>query len=313
MREVNRGYLDSDKPDKLKKQDTLDKLETIARTGNTKLISTSIYRDPYDAGEDIGKQSKIIDKLNNWYYGKCAYCERYYKLDVEHYRPKGEIRDENNVLISRTGYYWLCYEWSNLIPACISCNREGGKGAKFPYLQIQNRITSPKFVEGNLDKGRCQIDHNDLLNEAPILLHPETSVNFLHFFIFELDSDLKGITIVGIDSDDKGHITSKLCNLNREEIRRDRLQSVVKQFVSSIKATIKKLEMGQINDYEFKIIIDSHIQKMYDDCDDDELNHTLLRKFIVKNNSNFESLIIPFIPKNFQKVIKIVFTNFNKI
>ena len=77
---------------------------------------------------------------------KCAYCE--YRLsrtdwDVDHYRPKARVygRDDH------PGYYWLAYEWDNLLPACKHCNqlrsdpptlgnlgrtRGRGKGDKFP-------------------------------------------------------------------------------------------------------------------------------------------------------------------------------------
>jgi hypothetical protein len=83
--------------------------------------------------------------------GKCAYCESLINNtqpgDVEHYRPKGRIRDLNGVIVKiknseteHPGYWWLCYEWSNLLPSCIDCNRrryhpEGeaaGKADLFP-------------------------------------------------------------------------------------------------------------------------------------------------------------------------------------
>jgi|SRR5690554_28720 len=314
MREVNRSYSVSDIPDKLKEQYTFDQLELISSTGNKSLISDRIYRDPYFAGSEEGNQSRIIDKLNIWYYGKCAYCERYYKLDVEHYRPKGEIRDLDNSLISNSGYYWLCYEWSNLIPSCITCNREGGKNSKFPYINGGVRQSAPLFdANGTLNKSSCNIKSQNLLNERPALLHPETDQNFLNYFSFKVDSDLNGITIQGIDPIQRGQATIEICKLNREETRRSRLQSVVKPFSNSIKATIKKLESGTINQNEFATSVNVQIQKLYDDQNEPDLDFVLLRKFIISDSVHFENIVIPFIVDNFKQIMLNAFKNYTPL
>jgi hypothetical protein len=63
--------------------------------------------------------SSVVSKLNNIYNHKCAYCEAYEpEPEVEHYRPKKGVTGEVH-----EGYYWLCYEWSNLMPACHDCNK----------------------------------------------------------------------------------------------------------------------------------------------------------------------------------------------
>jgi hypothetical protein len=67
---------------------------------------------------------------------KCAYCESVITAsqpgDVEHYRPKGRIRDENGNIVTTVrcapgsphpGYWWLAYRWDNLLPSCTDCNR----------------------------------------------------------------------------------------------------------------------------------------------------------------------------------------------
>ena len=57
--------------------------------------------------------------------GRCAYCEGRNSAgefgDAEHYRPKGEVT-ENRKPISHPGYYWLAYEWYNLLLSCKKCN-----------------------------------------------------------------------------------------------------------------------------------------------------------------------------------------------
>src|SRR4051812_14049164 len=55
---------------------------------------------------------------------KCAYCESVISNtqpgDVEHYRPKGRLRDLDGTVVriilngsvcEHPGYWWLCYEW----------------------------------------------------------------------------------------------------------------------------------------------------------------------------------------------------------
>ncbi|MDY0988200.1 hypothetical protein SOM12_12310 [Flavobacterium sp. CFBP9031] len=310
MRNITRSYLLVDIPDKLKEAATLNLVENIAASADTSLIISGIYRDPYNAGIDKGIQSRIIDKLNHWYFNKCAYCERIYVLDVEHYRPKGEIRGLNNELIRNNGYYWLGYEWSNLIPACITCNRQGGKVSKFPYLVGGVQIVNPTFVGGFLDKNLCKINSNESLAEKPLMLHPETETNFLDFFSFTVDADLAGITIVGIDAEERGNGTINICNLNRYETRKDRVQSVIKDFISSNKVIVEKLNLRSIDEPIFKIMLENNIQKLYNDCNDVELAHTLLRKFIVSSPANFNNIILPFTDNNFKLILSTAFANY---
>ena len=86
------------------------------------------------------------------FHGKCAYCEEIItsnqRGDVEHYRPKGAVSNAENQPVKlrvggedipHPGYYWLAYDWRNLLPSCILCNQLSrgdesllGKGNRFP-------------------------------------------------------------------------------------------------------------------------------------------------------------------------------------
>lgn len=303
MRKVTRSYLLVDAPAILQRQSTIDACTILARAADATLIKRAIYSDPYQADDDEGLQSRVIDKLNDWYFSKCAYCERFYKLDVEHYRPKGEVRGEDNELISDTGYYWLGYEWSNLLPACISCNRDGGKNSKFPYLKGGTVVSAPSFgADSNLDFSLCLATHQNFKNELPALLNPELDDDFETFFNFVIDDQREGIRIIGVDKDRRGEITAKICKLNRQEIRQDRLQTVVMNFANSISTSIRKYKIT--NDLVlFMSDIDTQLQKLYDDVSLVKLNHTLLRKYIVKSKDNFNQIVIPFIVPEFQPML----------
>src|SRR5690606_35375032 len=138
---------------------------------------------------------------------------------------------------------------------------EGGKNAKFPFINVSARQLEPIFdIHNKLDKTSCNVKSQNLINEKPSLLHPETDQNFLNYFSFKVDDDLNGISIIGFDPDQRGQATVEICKLNREEIRRSRLQSVVKPFTNSIKATIKKLESQTISQNEFFASVNSQIQ-----------------------------------------------------
>src|SRR5258705_11060485 len=106
-----------------------------ARISKKKLI------DDFDKDKEIAIDSALYKRFMKFliklFQGKCAYCESKIVVnqpgDVEHFRPKGRVVDENFRPIkirhkkkgemNHPGYYWLAYEWNNLFPSCIVCNR----------------------------------------------------------------------------------------------------------------------------------------------------------------------------------------------
>jgi len=67
----------------------------------------------------------------------CAYCGIGTSgLDVEHFRPKGAIADDE----AHGGYWWLAYECSNYFLGCTVCNRVRKKSA-FALLSGATRCT----------------------------------------------------------------------------------------------------------------------------------------------------------------------------
>jgi hypothetical protein len=79
------------------------------------------------------------------FHGTCAYCEATVKVvyvgDAEHYRPKGKVtqrQGDREVEVTcenghpHPGYYWLAYDWRNILPSCYQCNTGKGKGTQFP-------------------------------------------------------------------------------------------------------------------------------------------------------------------------------------
>lgn len=149
---------------------------------------------------------KFRRHLENLFHHKCAYCETIVDegswMDVEHFRPKGSFfADECNR--QHLGYYWLVYDWKNLLLSCNKCNRPPGKGSKFPILGV--RAFSP---EDSIDE------------EKPLLLNPyeDKPEEHLEFHEFGI---ISGKT-------ERGWFTIEVCNLKREELRSRRAEEAEK-------------------------------------------------------------------------------------
>jgi len=195
----------------------------IAREMDKEAISSKIYRGEY---KDPNKKIKyeIRELLLKIYHNKCAYCEmKDFAPDVEHYRPKKGITG----LTSHPGYYWLCYEWSNLIPACTFCNSRSGKWNKFPVRKETHRVNQPLLLpDGKLDENSCKAHNTPLVDEKPFLFHPEVDDPRPAFKF-----DIKG-KITGIDQEQRGKKTIQICDLNRDNLkyrRQKMLDDIVKR------------------------------------------------------------------------------------
>ena len=99
----------------------------------------------YQPGMSVVMRDELYKRampfLLSLFHDKCAYCESIitntHPGDVEHYRPKGRLKDIDGKIVKITvngkefdhpGYWWLCYDWSNLLPSCIDCNRRRNHG-----------------------------------------------------------------------------------------------------------------------------------------------------------------------------------------
>ncbi len=184
-----------------------------------------------------GRNHRFVDEcwrttiiaLRKLYHNKCAYCESAIvpydnhndspeirkRFTVEHYRPK-------------TYYYWLAYEWSNLLPLCKDCN--GNKGDKFPFIGknpygMTNKmlnIEHPQKTENKLDLEKCRANHKDLLSENASFLHPEIDEPEL-CLSFSIDGQIKFNDLkLGKETDEAFEIRRKRADITIKEIKLDR-------------------------------------------------------------------------------------------
>ena len=93
-------------------------------------------------------------------HDKCCFCESKVTHisygDVKHYRPKAGYRQDPEEPLGRPGYYWLAYEWSNLMFCCQICNQRFKRNL-FPLADPARR---------------AETHHDDLSTKHAIFLHP---------------------------------------------------------------------------------------------------------------------------------------------
>jgi len=151
-------------------------------------------------------EEKVWGDLKDWliknvFHNKCAYCETREPRSpyhAEHFRPKGRVRyrekgkkrlqrgkavDETGQETDHPGYFWLAYNWHNLLPSCNYCNSALGKNDQFPVSKAHTavkRLTGAETLALRQQQIKSQrqpeifyLQPEDLdAFEAPLLLHP---------------------------------------------------------------------------------------------------------------------------------------------
>lgn len=216
--------------------------------------------DSAAAGETVSFNNAIWsslkeDLISGVFNGFCAYCESPLRTtgfgDAEHYRPKGKVQ----VLVGNRrqtvrlngkqhpGYYWLAYDWRNLVPACSQCNTKG-KGNLFPVAGIHVDAPPAPGAPSDLDE-----------LEQPLLLHPYIDQPSRH-----LTFGVRG-SVGPADDDPRGAASIQVYKLDREELMsaRDAARALARhEFVHAlgeediavarqrVEAVISKLKEGRV-------------------------------------------------------------------
>lgn len=173
------------------------------------------------------------------FWGKCAYCESRVSSnqygDVEHYRPKGRIThpDTNKPIRASAGthdhpgYYWLAYDWKNLLLACELCNspshrsearRRIGKWDHFPLVDETRRAQQP----------------GDEVHEEPLLINPLVEDPSEHL-------DLDPLTGVLSAKSPRGQACIDMLGLNERGLpdeRREAFQAAKLLFAKHVSASL---------------------------------------------------------------------------
>jgi uncharacterized protein (TIGR02646 family) len=141
--------------------------------------------------------------LLKFQHDKCAFCEA--KIthiafgDVEHYRPKGGFRQRRSGVLKVPGYYWLAYDWRNLLVSCAVCNQRF-KGNRFPLALHSPRARSPR---------------HDLQRERPLFLNPAEDDPAQHL-------GFRDHVVYAVEDSPRGKATRQGLGLNRPKLKEDR-------------------------------------------------------------------------------------------
>jgi len=185
----------------------------------------------FDFDAKIYGHEQVKTALKEMQQGKCAFCESKVTHiaygDVEHFRPKGGFRQQPEDPLGRPGYYWLAYDWNNLLFACQLCNQRFKKNL-FPLEDPAKRARN---------------HHEDHARERPMLIDParedpDQAIGFRSEYAF------------GRDPIGRGAATIDVLRLNRIELserRRDvliRIHSLL-EIVRVADHQIDNLELQQ--------------------------------------------------------------------
>jgi hypothetical protein len=212
--------------------------------GKAMVIKDALYKD----------QNTVYLDLDGVFHGKCAYCESLMDAnqpgDIEHFRPKKSATDRAGTVIMvdeeqglpkpHPGYYWLAYDWRNLLPSCSLCNRVTkqksgeriGKGNYFPVRRF--RAMSP----------------GDETKEEPLLINPVMDDPSKHL---EIDD-----TGVFVPLTLEGEETIKVFGLNTREAlvdeRKRAYEAIGEKLLSLVSAMVERSAKVNSKSQELKAI-----------------------------------------------------------
>jgi hypothetical protein len=162
----------------------------------------------------------LRDSLNDVYGFKCAYCETYFAgqpVAVEHYRPKGAVRDGKKEL---PGYYWLAAAWENLLPSCTDCNSPRRQAMAGGVKVVRGKANSFPLEPGTK---RAKAPGQEK-REKPLLLNPEVDDPAQHIE-FAVDRERAGVIRAALQNGKpsaKGVASIDVYALDRPQLTRAR-------------------------------------------------------------------------------------------
>lgn len=184
----------------------------------------------------------VRKKLSAMHNNRCCYCERFRdssrESDIEHFRPKTAVAEK---VPNRPGYWWLAYEWTNLLFSCKTCN-EQYKKTHFPV------------------RGTRAVSPDDSLNEEQACLLDPASEDVDSAIGFDWVTHRGNVLVYGIGSNVRRATTTvRIVGLNRPSLASERWEALqpLKRIARSM---IRAQEEGVSQSYISRVA--EEIQKM---------------------------------------------------
>lgn len=239
------------------------------------LTKRAEYLKNWRAGKRVKPDQRLWKNLKkiflqDLFHGKCAFCEGKHTsghpAHVEHFRPKLGVTEKRKK-IDHSGYYWLVYEWNNLMLACANCNTwhshddEDGHEVTHPGKSEEFRVQGKRVREpdGDPDEWQCQ-----LLHEKPFLLNPYVDDPAMH-----------------IGFDDAGFVHAKgeceraqetidICDLNRLALVEARMSAKDAQLLTRLIRVVEKRESSYFDPKdEFSAWLNRCVRRILDQMEED--------------------------------------------
>jgi uncharacterized protein (TIGR02646 family) len=156
----------------------------------------------FDFDNRVYGLKEVREALLTAQHGKCCYSETRLVIDyphVEHFRPKGGFQTQKGAALFYPGYYWLAYDWSNLLLSKPVPNSSFKKNL-FPLV----------------DETKRNRNHDDNHAEEALLIHPgeEDPRDHIRF---------AGAMVYAYQDSDRGKSTIELLGLDsRNDLKSDR-------------------------------------------------------------------------------------------
>ena len=163
----------------------------------------------FDIDSSIYGHKEVKTALKKAQNNKCCFCEAHVTGvahgDVEHFRPKGAWQQSDADKLSEVGYYWLAYDWDNLLFSCQICNQTYKKN----YFPLET-------------PAKRALNHYDTIEDEKAMLLNPTLDDPIEHLIFKKEF-VEATTIRGKETIKRTGIDRS----NLDELRRD-LMIVVK-------------------------------------------------------------------------------------
>lgn len=137
------------------------KNKTLEHCNDINILSGIVTKGVKVFDSKIYGHKTVKSALKKAQNDKCCFCESKVTHisygDVEHFRPKAAYKNKKSDKVTKKpAYYWLAYEWTNLLFSCQICNQIYKKEF-FPLLNPSSRAKSP---------------NDNITKEKPVFINP---------------------------------------------------------------------------------------------------------------------------------------------
>lgn len=213
------------------------------------LQNVSAPTSPDDISSDMYGAQDVKTTLRDDQHGKCAYCERYFNGDygaVEHYRPKKKYQEAEHEPM-KDGYYWLAYDWDNLLYSCSECNTSC-KRCLFPLF----------------DESKRDIAGMNISREEPLLINPAKE-NPADYLVFREEVLIPTCKDTANYDFQKANTTINVLKLNDRPALVKRRFRVWREYVSLIEIKRILMQGNTEIDKEALKLVEERLRQMLDD------------------------------------------------